>query len=237
MVGGWCSRGRKRCCLRNRQMTTKKSGSRTNRAGRRSPPPAGARWPTTRSGCDTTLPIGGRSEADAEWQAAIFLLGAMATGATDEADVAIVVPLTGLGRAQGDGHPIDRLTVIGLACEHVHVLRRLGALTTDGPWPGQVTPGGITSAASSPGPYDGRWKKRCDVFDRITVEIRRMGGQPCIRGQRFTVAHLMRLVAEGWTLEQIQEDFPFIEAEDVHQALSYAAEATVSESFPLREPA
>jgi hypothetical protein len=60
------------------------------------------------------LPIGGRSEADAEWQAAILLLGAMATGATDEADVAIVVPLTGLGWEQGDGHPIDRFTVAHL---------------------------------------------------------------------------------------------------------------------------
>lgn len=75
------------------------------------------------------------------------------------------------------------------------------------------------------------------MFDRITVEPGRMGGQPCIRGQRFTVAHLVRLVADGWSLEKIQEDFPFIDAEDVRQALLYAAEATVSESFPLREPA
>lgn len=75
------------------------------------------------------------------------------------------------------------------------------------------------------------------MFDRVTVEPGKMGGQPCIRGQRFTVAHLVRLVADGWSLEKIQEDFPFIEAEDVHQALLYAAEATVSESFPLHEPA
>ncbi len=75
------------------------------------------------------------------------------------------------------------------------------------------------------------------MFDRITVEPNKMEGQPCIRGQRFTVAQLVRLIAEGWDLTQIQEDFPFIEAEDVHQALLYAAHATESTSFPLREPA
>ncbi len=51
-------------------------------------------------------------------------------------------------------------------------------------------------------------------LDRITIEPGMMGGQPCIRGRRFTVEHLLRLVGAGWSLEQIQEDFPFIEAED-----------------------
>lgn len=62
------------------------------------------------------------------------------------------------------------------------------------------------------------------VFDRITVEPGKMHGQPCIRGHRFTVAHLVRLVAAGLDIEQIQQDSPFIEAEDVRQALLYAAE-------------
>jgi len=61
------------------------------------------------------------------------------------------------------------------------------------------------------------------MFDRITVDPAKMTGRPCIRGLRFTVAHLLRLVAAGWTLEQIQEEFPFIEAEDIQQALLYAA--------------
>lgn len=75
------------------------------------------------------------------------------------------------------------------------------------------------------------------MFDRLTVEPGKMDGQPCIRGHRFTVAHLVRLVAVGWDLDQIQEDFPFIETEDVHEALLYAARATESATFPLREPA
>lgn len=61
------------------------------------------------------------------------------------------------------------------------------------------------------------------TFERITVEPEKMGGQPCIRGMRFTVTHLVRLVADGWTLARIQEDFPFIEAGDVSEALLYAA--------------
>lgn len=75
------------------------------------------------------------------------------------------------------------------------------------------------------------------MFDRITVVPEKMNGQPCIRGLRFTVAHLIRLVAAGWTLEQIQDEFPFIEAEDVRQALLYATNSAEVTTLPLREPA
>ena len=60
-----------------------------------------------------------------------------------------------------------------------------------------------------------------DRLDRITVEPGKMAGKPCIRRHRFTVAHLVELVAAGSDLTQIQEDFPFIDAEDVRQALMY----------------
>jgi len=45
-------------------------------------------------------------------------------------------------------------------------------------------------------------------FDRITIEPSKTGGQPCIRGHRFTVEHLLTLVRARWTLEQIRADFP-----------------------------
>ncbi len=61
-----------------------------------------------------------------------------------------------------------------------------------------------------------------------------MHGQPCIRGHRFSVAHVLRLVAAGMDLEQIQEEFPFIEAEDVRQALLYGAEYLESRDTPTR---
>jgi uncharacterized protein (DUF433 family) len=60
-------------------------------------------------------------------------------------------------------------------------------------------------------------------FDRITVEPGKMGGQACIRGYRFTVAHLVGLVTAGHSFEDIREDFPFLEADDVRQALAFAA--------------
>lgn len=75
------------------------------------------------------------------------------------------------------------------------------------------------------------------VLDRITVEPGKLHGQPCIRGLRFTVAHLLRLIAAGWDLERIQEEFPFIEAEDVQQALLYAAESAEVTTLPLRDTA
>lgn len=89
------------------------------------------------------LPIGGRRETDAEWQAGILLLGAMAAGTTEDADVTIAACLSDLGWQQGDGDPIDRLTVVGLTRDDVQALRRFEALTSEGAWPGQVTAGGV----------------------------------------------------------------------------------------------
>lgn len=75
-------------------------------------------------------------------------------------------------------------------------------------------------------------------FDRLTVEADKLGGQACIRGYRFSAEHLLELLAAGWTLERIQTDFPFIEREDLQQALGYAAALAHREIYvPLQEPA
>lgn len=63
------------------------------------------------------------------------------------------------------------------------------------------------------------------LLDRITVEPDKMGGQPCIRGYRFTVAQLVRLVAAGRSADEIRADYDFIEDDDIHQAMLYAARA------------
>ncbi len=60
-------------------------------------------------------------------------------------------------------------------------------------------------------------------LDRITIEPGKMGGQPCIRGLRFTAAQLLALIRARWTLDQMQREFPFIEPADITQALAYAA--------------
>jgi uncharacterized protein (DUF433 family) len=74
-------------------------------------------------------------------------------------------------------------------------------------------------------------------LDRITIELGKVGGQPCIRGHRFTVEHLLNLVGTGWTLEQIQADFPFIEAADIQQATAYAAFSVREYHLPVSRPA
>jgi uncharacterized protein (DUF433 family) len=58
---------------------------------------------------------------------------------------------------------------------------------------------------------------------RITRAPRVMGGKPCIRGMRVTVGTVVGLVAAGRTREEILREYPYLEAEDIAEALSYAA--------------
>jgi len=69
------------------------------------------------------------------------------------------------------------------------------------------------------------------TFDRITFDPDVTGGRACIRGMRITVGHVVGLVAEGAAREEILTDFPFLEAEDIHQALEYAAWLAREEVF------
>ena len=74
-------------------------------------------------------------------------------------------------------------------------------------------------------------------FERITVEPGKLEGRPCIRGLRITVNTVVRLVAAGWSFDEILADYPDLEREDVTQALEYAAAASDVHVYPLREPA
>lgn len=60
-------------------------------------------------------------------------------------------------------------------------------------------------------------------LDRITFNPKVMGGKPCIRGMRVTVSTIVGLVACGHTFQEILDAYPYIEEEDIRQALSYAA--------------
>jgi len=60
-----------------------------------------------------------------------------------------------------------------------------------------------------------------------------MGGRACIRGMRIPVSLVVKLVANGMTVEQILREYPDLEAEDVHQALQYAADLVDEELHPL----
>lgn len=70
-------------------------------------------------------------------------------------------------------------------------------------------------------------------LDRITTDPTVMGGKPCIRGQRVTVGMLIGLVASGKTVEQILALYPYVETEDITQALRYAAWRAEEIELPL----
>ena len=61
------------------------------------------------------------------------------------------------------------------------------------------------------------------TLDRITFSPDVMGGKPCIRGLRVTVGTVVGLVAAGKTHKQILKLYPYLEAGDIDQSLSYAA--------------
>lgn len=71
------------------------------------------------------------------------------------------------------------------------------------------------------------------MFDRITSDPRIMGGRACIRGMRITVSLIVNLVANGMTTGDILKEYPDLEAEDIRQALQYAASLANEEIYPL----
>ncbi len=70
-------------------------------------------------------------------------------------------------------------------------------------------------------------------LDRITINPAVMGGQPCIRGLRIPVSLIVKLVASGKLVQDILDEYPEMEEEDIRQALVYAAWAASEESFPV----
>jgi len=58
---------------------------------------------------------------------------------------------------------------------------------------------------------------------RITRDPLVMGGKPCIRGLRVTVGTVVGLVASGYSDREILDMYPYLEAEDIREALAYAA--------------
>jgi len=66
-------------------------------------------------------------------------------------------------------------------------------------------------------------------LDRITFEPGKMGGRACLRGLRITVGLVVSLIADGVPREEILRDYPDLEAEDIRQALAYAAWLTREE--------
>jgi uncharacterized protein (DUF433 family) len=62
-----------------------------------------------------------------------------------------------------------------------------------------------------------------DQFGRITQNASVMGGKACIRGMRVTVGMIVGQIGTGHTIEELLADYPYLEREDILQALRYAA--------------
>ncbi|MCX7840302.1 MAG: DUF433 domain-containing protein [Anaerolineae bacterium] len=60
-------------------------------------------------------------------------------------------------------------------------------------------------------------------LSRITFDPNVMGGKPCIRGMRVTVGTIVGLVAAGYSTADILKAYPYLEEDDIRQALAYAA--------------
>ncbi|MGO9873345.1 MAG: DUF433 domain-containing protein [Acidimicrobiia bacterium] len=75
------------------------------------------------------------------------------------------------------------------------------------------------------------------AFERITVDPNKMGGLPCIRDLRVTASAVLGQLAAGRTVDQVLEDYPYLERDDIFAALEYGAAAVRERELPLTKPA
>ena len=75
------------------------------------------------------------------------------------------------------------------------------------------------------------------AYGRISLDPGRMSGLPCIRDTRVTVATILGQLAAGRTFEQILDDYPYLERQDILAALEFAAVAVQERELPLARPA
>jgi uncharacterized protein (DUF433 family) len=76
-----------------------------------------------------------------------------------------------------------------------------------------------------------------EPLTRITRDPEVMGGKPCVRGLRVTVGTIVGLVATGRSAADILALYPYLEEDDIREALAYAAWRVEEVEIPLRRPA
>ena len=76
-----------------------------------------------------------------------------------------------------------------------------------------------------------------EPLTRITRDPEVMGGKPCLRGLRVTVGTIVGLIAAGRSTADILALYPYLEADDIHEALAYAAWRVEEIEIPIRRPA
>jgi uncharacterized protein (DUF433 family) len=69
--------------------------------------------------------------------------------------------------------------------------------------------------------------RKQELLDRISLDPRIMAGQPCIRGTRLTVHHILNVLAFGTTIDEIVQEYDGLTRDDVVACLLFASEALV----------
>lgn len=63
-------------------------------------------------------------------------------------------------------------------------------------------------------------------LSRITINDAQCGGRPCIRGMRIRVTDILELLSNGASFDEILQDYPYLEREDIFASIEYAARQT-----------
>jgi len=71
------------------------------------------------------------------------------------------------------------------------------------------------------------------TLDRIRFDPQVLGGKATVRGLRITVAQIVNMVANGMSVSDVLQEYPFLDDEDVRQALRYAALLANEEIHPV----
>ena len=74
--------------------------------------------------------------------------------------------------------------------------------------------------------WQGAVAMKTDLLERITIEPGKCGGRPCIWGMRIRVTDVLQLLSAGAPYEEILEDYPDLERDDILAAIEYAAHQT-----------
>lgn len=73
------------------------------------------------------------------------------------------------------------------------------------------------------------------MYDRISIDPSICHGQACIKGTRIPVHQIVRMLANGDSIDDLLEDYPFLKREDILQSLDYAASVVEEEISPIEE--
>ncbi|MGH9072212.1 MAG: DUF433 domain-containing protein [Acidimicrobiales bacterium] len=94
----------------------------------------------------------------------------------------------------------------------------------------------IVGTSGTSGSVWGKQEEDVVAFDRIRVDPHKMRGLPVIRETRVTVAAVLGQLAARLTVEEILAGYPYLEADDIYQALAFAAAAMQERELPVVEP-